>query len=240
MRAFRILWVTVLTLLSQKPIRGELGRSGFLDADTFLNHAEMWLGPEAYKRFHQFYAQQMLNDRYGCHCQLKDLVSQDYIDYQDGRDHFQYYGQPVDALDRSCHNHRECLRCARMELGCASDGISEHYLHYKINGRGYCSDNAGSCERAYCECAQQFILDIHNDGIYGYNQDYSRQIGGFEASPASCPRLDTSERVGVSVARRNLRRNVACCSSNNLMGPWRLYNRDRYRCCEDGTPRPEC
>ena len=38
------------------------------------------------------------NDRYGCHCQLKDLVSQDYIDYQNGRDHFQFFGQPVDPL----------------------------------------------------------------------------------------------------------------------------------------------
>ena len=29
---------------------------------------------------------------------MKDLVSQDYIDYQDGRDHFRYFGQPVDPL----------------------------------------------------------------------------------------------------------------------------------------------
>ena len=40
------------------------------------------------------------NDRYGCHCQMKDLVSQDYIDYQDGRDHFRYFGQPVDPLGK--------------------------------------------------------------------------------------------------------------------------------------------
>ena len=31
---------------------------------------------------------------------MKDLVSQDYIDYQDGRDHFRYFGQPVDPLGK--------------------------------------------------------------------------------------------------------------------------------------------
>ena len=49
------------------------------------------------------------------------------------------------------------FRCSRMELGCASDGISEHYLDYSINKLGYCKDPVGSCERAYCECARQFI-----------------------------------------------------------------------------------
>ena len=49
------------------------------------------------------------NDRYGCHCQMKDLISQDYIDYQyEGGERKQhpYSGMPVDDLDRACHNHR--------------------------------------------------------------------------------------------------------------------------------------
>ena len=45
------------------------------------------------------------NDRYGCHCQMKDLVSQDYIDYQDGRDHFRYFGQPVDPLGKDSQKY---------------------------------------------------------------------------------------------------------------------------------------
>ena len=28
---------------------------------------------------------------------------------------------------------RECLRCAKMELNCANDGISEHYLDYTLS-----------------------------------------------------------------------------------------------------------
>ena len=36
---------------------------------------------------------------------MKDLVSQDYIDYQDGRDHFKYFGQPVDPLGMFLTEH---------------------------------------------------------------------------------------------------------------------------------------
>ena len=40
---------------------------------------------------------------------MKDLISQDYIDYQyeEGeRKQHPYSGMPVDDLDRACHNHR--------------------------------------------------------------------------------------------------------------------------------------
>lgn len=59
--------------------------------------------------FAQFFFKIESNDRYGCHCQMMNLVSQDYIDYQYEerkiRQH-PYSGVPVDDLDRACHNHR--------------------------------------------------------------------------------------------------------------------------------------
>merc|ERR1712113_905711 len=94
-------------------------RSGFLDAESLYRQAEMFMQPDGLKRFKHFYKQQIdSNDRYGCHCQMKDLVSQDYIDYEyeeKMKKQFPYSGTPVDDLDRACHNHRECLRCAKME-----------------------------------------------------------------------------------------------------------------------------
>ena len=36
-----------------------LGRSGFLDASTFLEQAEMWLQPESYAKFLRFYRLQV-------------------------------------------------------------------------------------------------------------------------------------------------------------------------------------
>ena len=38
----------------------DLVRSGFLDASTFLEQAEMWLQPESYSKFLQFYRLQVI------------------------------------------------------------------------------------------------------------------------------------------------------------------------------------
>ena len=40
---------------------------------------------------------------------MKNMVSQDYIDYQyenGEKKQYPYSGQAVDDLDRACHNHR--------------------------------------------------------------------------------------------------------------------------------------
>jgi len=178
---------------------------------------------------------------------MKDLVSQDYIDYQDGIDHYEYYGRPVDSLDKACHNHRECLRCAQMELGCASDNISEHYLDFALNAMGYCRDSPGTCQRAYCDCARQFIEDIHDNGIFRYSPKlYSRKYGGFEANEITCKRSELNDKEnsdGSFNSRRNKseRRPIACCSSRTkYQSPWRLYNTDKFKCCEDGEVRIKC
>ena len=43
-----------------RPVGGEdLIRSGFLDASTFLEQAEMWLQPESYAKFLRFYKLQV-------------------------------------------------------------------------------------------------------------------------------------------------------------------------------------
>lgn len=190
---------------------------------------------------------------------MKDLVSQDYIDYQDGTDHYKYYGQPVDALDRACHNHRECLRCARLELDCASDGISEHYLNFDINSLGYCKDSVGTCERSYCECARQYIevsppptrgsgaltsvQDIHDNGIFRYSPKlYSRKYG-FEANEETCQRAVDKKGASIDqrLAERNGRRPIGCCSTKmKNQSPWRLYNTDKFQCCTDGQIRTTC
>ena len=49
-------------LLPDRDKNGEdLVRSGFLDASTFLEHAEMWLQPESYSKFYRFYQLQVRN-----------------------------------------------------------------------------------------------------------------------------------------------------------------------------------
>jgi len=174
-------------------------------------------------------------------------VSQDYIDYQDGIDHYEYFGRPVDSLDKACHNHRECLRCAQMELGCADDNISEHYLNFALNAMGYCRDAPGTCHRAYCDCARQFIEDIHDNGIFRYSPKlYSRKYGDFEANEITCKRSESNDKEnadGSFDSRRNKsgKRPIACCSSRTkYQSPWRLYNTDKFKCCDDGEVRIKC
>jgi len=229
-------------------------RSGFLDAESLLTQAIMFMQPDAYKRFSHFYENQVQqNDRYGCHCQMKDLISQDYIDYQyEGGERKQhpYSGMPVDDLDRACHNHRECLRCAKMELNCANDGISEHYLDYTLNRIGMCNDTPGTCQRAYCECAQQFIEDLNSNAMFRYEpQRFSKRIAAFDANHQTCTRIpdypqsggDDSSLAGRREPTKKEKRNIGCCSkSKNGDAPWRLYNTDRFQCCEDGSVATSC
>lgn len=228
-------------------------RSGFLDADSLLQQALMFMQPDAFKRFSHFYDNQVLeNDRYGCHCQMKDLISQDYIDYQyeaASKKQYPYSGIPVDDLDRACHNHRECLRCAKMELNCAADGISEHYLDYSLNRLGMCNNEPGTCQRAYCECAQQFIEDLNSNAMFRYEpQRFSRRIAGFEANQDTCARIPDYPQEStsglVSGRREEIKkekRNIGCCSkSPNGDAPWRLYNTDRFQCCADGSVSTTC
>jgi hypothetical protein len=236
-------------------------RSGFLDAESLYRQAEMFMQPDALKRFKHFYREQVdSNDRYGCHCQMKDLVSQDYIDYEyeeKMKKQFPYSGTPVDDLDRACHNHRECLRCATMELGCANDGISEHFLDYSLNRMGMCNDRAGTCQRAYCECAQQFVEDLNSNAIFRYSpEQFSKKAGNFEPNEDSCTRhvetslddISTNQDLGFSrmdsstnQIQEKKKRNLGCCSrSNKGDAPWRLYNIDRYQCCEDGSVKVSC
>lgn len=241
-----------IKILTGSFLSAALGQSGFLDGQVFLDQAAFFLQPEALKRFYHFYYYQIQeNDRYGCHCQLKDLVSQDYIDYQEGEEHFQYHGKPVDSLDKGCHDHRECLKCAQRTLGCANDGISEHFLNYKISSIGYCSDDLSTCERAYCECATQFLHDIHNKGVFDYAPKYFSVNGGdFKANEENCKvsRSKSGENSNFEksvLARRNERNNqrkTSCCARTGRYstGPWRLYNTDKLKCCEDGEARTDC
>lgn len=253
--------LVILGLAGQKaktedaPARIITARSGMLDADSLLVQAEMFMAPDAFKRFRHFYTEQVdSNDRYGCHCQMKNLVSQDYIDYQyEGHEkkQYPYSGQAVDDLDRACHNHRECLRCAQMELGCANDGISEHYLNYSLSRIGTCYDKPGTCKRAYCECSQQFIEDLNSNAIFRYTPErFSKRRAGFEANEYTCARRDQLEELGFGRREHVLgedekgtkeKRRVGCCSkSNNGDAPWRLYNKDKFKCCEDGSVSVSC
>merc|ERR1712176_133117 len=201
--------LVVMGLVGQKAHTEEAARhitarSGMLDADSLLQQAEMFMAPDAFKRFRHFYREQVdSNDRYGCHCQ--------------------------------------------MEMGCANDGISEHYLNYGLSRIGTCYDKPGTCKRAYCECAQQFIEDLNSNAIFRYTPErFSKRRAGFEVNEYTCARRNDLEELGFGrrtedPGKKSEKRRVGCCSkSKNGDAPWCLYNKDKFRCCEDGSVSVSC
>ena len=93
---------------------------------------------------------------YGCNCpELGDRPLSD-----PGK------GQPVDELDTVCQKFKQCAKCAKEEFGesCISEMVSSvsftsrHLLikiRYGLRGRK-CTDAAGTCARALCECDLSF------------------------------------------------------------------------------------
>ena len=66
------------------------------------------------------------------------------------------HGPPVDELDTVCKQYKDCQKCARMTHGEMCIGEFVRY-NLRIGQNGpVCRNEAGSCERALCECDKQF------------------------------------------------------------------------------------
>merc|ERR1719454_1426071 len=85
---------------------------------------------------------------YGCNC----LILGDRPMSRPG------HGPPVDDLDSSCKRYKDCVKCAKEKFG--DNCISEfrRYRYTKPEGV-QCTDNAGTCLRALCECDATFAED---------------------------------------------------------------------------------
>lgn len=67
-------------------------------------------------------------------------------------------GKPVDELDVVCKAYKDCVKCVQMEYGETCIGEFKRY-RYGMNTRTNqvtCKDAPGTCERALCECDNQF------------------------------------------------------------------------------------
>jgi hypothetical protein len=59
---------------------------------------------------------------------------------------------PIDEIDSTCKHLKDCLQCARAEFGSSCTTEQTLFQH----NSGTCLDEAGTCERAVCECHAQF------------------------------------------------------------------------------------
>ena len=134
------------------------------------------------------------------------------------------HGRPVDALDKVCKSYKNCLKCTRMIHGdlCISEFIS--YLLEFTNGEPVCGDQAGTCQRALCECDAKFAREhAGQTGVFDikYHKFYSTTWDPVN-DDAACP------RGGGGV------RDPQCCTPKDGTGPALLYNAAIKDCCSDG------
>jgi len=154
---------------------------------------------------------------YGCNC----LVIGDRPMSDPGR------GKPVDAMDTTCKRYKDCLKCARMNHGEACIGEFQQYgMRITKAGNVICKDDAGSCNRALCECDAMFAQE-HVQTIDSYNEDYNlfySQIG-----------WDPEDQC---ITNPGPGSDPKCCGAADSV--YVLYNANNKKCCSDGTVKTDC
>ena len=85
-------------------------------------------------------------------------------------------GKPVDELDVVCKAYKDCVKCVQMEYGETCIGEFKRYrygLNQKTN-QVTCRDAPGTCERALCECDNQFGQQVmsHTNESYKFQSNF--------------------------------------------------------------------
>lgn len=135
------------------------------------------------------------------------------------------HGPPVDELDTVCKQYKDCQKCARMTHGEMCIGEFVRY-NLRIGNNGpVCRNEAGSCERALCECDKQFAQN-HVAVKDVFNEDYHMFWGtaGFDAKNGGC------------VSNPGPRPDPQCC--NNPTGAYTLFNANTKQCCDNFMVKP--
>jgi len=100
--------------------------------------------------------------QYGCHC-WQDRIGQ----------MLSGGGKAVDSIDKSCMQHKQCSKCAKIDFGEECHEYRGYSFDISRNGSQThfsCLDNpdhgiANACRRSLCECDRKFVerLDVFQD-----------------------------------------------------------------------------
>ena len=84
----------------------------------------------------------------------------------------------TDGLDASCKSYKACLKCAIDEFG---DSCTREFNNYSTEESDSlrCTDSAGSCEKALCECDKHFA-ESHASEAENYDHGFNQISGGFK------------------------------------------------------------
>jgi len=136
-------------------------------------------------------------------------------------------GKPVDELDVVCKAYKDCVKCVQMEYGeeCIGEFKKYRYGLNKNTKKVTCRDEPGTCERALCECDNQFgqQMPAKRDA---FTTDYHM----FWTTTGWNPE-EQCLRGGSGPYEPE------CCGRDD--GPLHIYNAKTKECCADGSVAPQ-
>ena len=69
-------------------------------------------------------------------------------------------GPPVDSLDQTCKQWKDCMKCAKIKYGKFCIGEFRWYQYGFSGADVVCLDKGNSCDRDICECDKRFAENI--------------------------------------------------------------------------------
>ncbi|CBY41895.1 unnamed protein product [Oikopleura dioica] len=139
-------------------------------------------------------------------------------------------GPPMDPLDRTCREYRNCQKCTRMKFGDECRGEFVRYSERQDEqGNFKCGDEAGTCARAICECDLRFAKN-HAEKKESYNEE----IHSFY-SPSN---FDDRVYCPANRGKSNRVADRQCCGGNTK--PFLLYDANVKSCCDGVVQDGQC
>lgn len=196
-------------------VRGKMETGASKDIDEREDRRYVDLAEMNYKHWQKNGAKGEWDERkfwgYGCHC----FMVGDRPMTEMG------HGIPVDNLDSSCRQWKECQMCVRQNHGdeCIGEFVKYTWKYNAKKGFQILNDQ-GTCARELGECDKKFVLDtFNNKGVYDEKNNYF--YGGFDRHDRdqSCPPAN-----GAVVVHE-------CCGGFDKHWTWMGTNKNQ--CCKD-------
>jgi len=126
---------------------------------------------------------------------------------------------PVDEKDMHCFEFTKCNRCVTFDHGPDCTPEQVNYNFDIVNDEVVCTDPAGTCPNAICQCDKDMITGF-KEFLDVYNPSYSAFQGGFDS-------MTQCELKPKDPAKPKAKMN--CCGEYPNRRP---FNSNEFSCCD--------